>query len=266
MIWIAGVHRIAGKNACIGFHGMYDYASGQPGADANAIAGAHVGLLGLSLDAALWMLSARQLDTHWLTDEAAEKYSIYWTHDRDDPGHSCPNQRGEAHPQTPLPASSTAPTSGATTTEIPHRYCYRRFTSSSVRRSEGSGIIGPDYRIPEGSQVTITQKCEVWTGSGRGARDADNVWCPVQYGNYKGLANAYLLVGSDGRRVACVMYPDAHGCDPAKESYLPSQQQDNREQCKGKAKRAQFSCALGGYDPAYCLEYGLRVRQVCEQQ
>ena len=139
MIWIAGVHRIASKNACIGFHGMYDYASGQPSADANAIAGAHLGLLGLSLDAVFWMLTPRQLDTHWLTDETAEKYSIYWTHDKDDPGHSCPNQRGEAHPQTPLPASSTAPTSGATTTEIPHRYCYRRFTSSSVRRSEGSG-------------------------------------------------------------------------------------------------------------------------------
>ena len=96
MIWIAGARRIAGKNACIGFHGMYDPASGQPIADGNAIAGAHLGLSGLSLDAVFWMLTPRQLDVHWLTDETAEKYGIYWTHDKDDPGHSCPNQRSEA--------------------------------------------------------------------------------------------------------------------------------------------------------------------------
>ena len=96
LIWIAGGRRIAGKNACIGFHGMYDPASGQPIADGNAIAGAHLGLLGLSLDAVFWMLTPRQLDTHWLTDETGEKYGIYCTHDKDDPGHSCPNQRSEA--------------------------------------------------------------------------------------------------------------------------------------------------------------------------
>jgi hypothetical protein len=61
MIWIAGAHRAAGKNACIGFHGMYDATSGQPLADAHAIAGAHLGLLGLSLDAVFWMLTPRQL-------------------------------------------------------------------------------------------------------------------------------------------------------------------------------------------------------------
>ena len=95
MIWIAGKQRVASKNACIGFHGMYDPASGQPSADASAIAGAHLGLLGLSLDAVFWMLTPRQLDTHWLTDETAENYGIYWTHDKDDPGHSCPNKRSE---------------------------------------------------------------------------------------------------------------------------------------------------------------------------
>jgi hypothetical protein len=42
------------------------------------------------------MLTPRQLDVHWLTDETPEKYGIYWTHDKDDPGHSCPNQRSEA--------------------------------------------------------------------------------------------------------------------------------------------------------------------------
>ncbi len=48
LIWIAGVQRTAGKNTCIGFHSAYDGASGQP--ELSAIAGAHLGLSGLSLD------------------------------------------------------------------------------------------------------------------------------------------------------------------------------------------------------------------------
>ena len=31
--------------------------------------------------------------------------------------------------------------------------------------------------IPKGSQVTTNEPCKVWMGSGRGAQDADNVWC-----------------------------------------------------------------------------------------
>jgi hypothetical protein len=121
MIWIAGARRIASKNACIGFHGMYDRASGQPSADANAIAGAHLGLLGLSLDAVFWMLTPRQLDTHWLTDETAEKYGIYWTHDKDDAGHSCPNQRSEpsGHQETPARPPEVPPPPSAYTSPVP---------------------------------------------------------------------------------------------------------------------------------------------------
>jgi predicted aspartyl protease len=71
-----------------------------------------------------------------------------------------------------------------------------------------------DYRMPQGSQVTIIDDCQVWTGSGRGAQDADNVWCPVVYASYRGWANAYYLALSDGRRFACVLYPSAQGCLP----------------------------------------------------
>ena len=69
-----------------------------------------------------------------------------------------------------------------------------------------------DYRMPQGSQVTIIDDCQVWTGSGRGAQDADNVWCPVVYGSYRGWANAYYLALGDGRRFACVLYPSAQMC------------------------------------------------------
>jgi hypothetical protein len=69
-----------------------------------------------------------------------------------------------------------------------------------------------DQSIPEGSQVTINGTCQVWMGSGRGAQDADNVWCPVIYGSYRGWANAYYLETNEGQRYACVLYPDAHEC------------------------------------------------------
>ncbi len=71
------------------------------------------------------------------------------------------------------------------------------------------------YRMPLGSYLTIIDDCKVWTGSGRGAQDADNVWCPVIYGGTRGWANAYFLALADGRRYACVLYPDAQGCAPA---------------------------------------------------
>jgi hypothetical protein len=64
----------------------------------------------------------------------------------------------------------------------------------------------------KGSQVAIAGKCQPWMGSGRGAEDADNIWCQVSYGEHRGWANAYFLAASDGRRLACVMYPTARGC------------------------------------------------------
>jgi hypothetical protein len=57
-------------------------------------------------------------------------------------------------------------------------------------------------KIAKDSQVTVTDRCVVWMGSGRGAQDADNVWCPVTYGSYQGWANAYNLAAADGQRLA----------------------------------------------------------------
>ena len=210
MIWVAGVKRIASKNACIGFHGMYDLASGQPSADANAIAGAHLGLLGLSLDAVFWMLTPRQLDTHWLTDEAAEKYGIYWTHDKDDPGHSCPNQRGEASGYQDK-ASPPAPPPGKT-----QQYArYETVGELHLRAAaapDADDVLG--YLIPVGSEVfgLVTEKCQFWYGSGRGEIDADNLWCPVIYGKQKGWANALYLRRADGKLQGCVSDPRRNGC------------------------------------------------------
>jgi tetratricopeptide (TPR) repeat protein len=70
----------------------------------------------------------------------------------------------------------------------------------------------PDDRMPKGSQVALIDICLTWMGSGRGAQDADNIWCPVLYEGHRGWANAYYLAGHYGERVACVLWPPARGC------------------------------------------------------
>jgi hypothetical protein len=69
----------------------------------------------------------------------------------------------------------------------------------------------PNDKMPKGSQVAVTNTCLTWMGSGRGAQDADNIWCPVLYAGHRGWANAYYLADHGGR-VACVIYPPAGGC------------------------------------------------------
>jgi hypothetical protein len=66
-------------------------------------------------------------------------------------------------------------------------------------------------KMPKGSQVAVIDACKTWMGSGRGAQDADNIWCPVLYAGHSGWANAYYLA-DHGERVACVVYPPARGC------------------------------------------------------
>jgi hypothetical protein len=69
----------------------------------------------------------------------------------------------------------------------------------------------PNDKMPKGSQVAVIDTCRTWMGSGRGAQDADNIWCPVLYEGHRGWANAYYLADR-GERVACAMYPTARGC------------------------------------------------------
>jgi hypothetical protein len=73
-------------------------------------------------------------------------------------------------------------------------------------------LVAPNDFIPKGTRVRISDRCTLWTGSGRGALDADNNWCPVIYGGYRGWVNAYFLWTSASERLACVLQPDARGC------------------------------------------------------
>jgi hypothetical protein len=70
----------------------------------------------------------------------------------------------------------------------------------------------PNASIPTGNEAALYADCQVWRGSGRGEQDADNVWCPVIYGDQKGWANGLYLQLRDGRRIACIMYPKAYPC------------------------------------------------------
>ena len=69
------------------------------------------------------------------------------------------------------------------------------------------------------------------------------------------------MASAGGRRPA--VWPNLDNRHLCKHLHKQAQL-DRREQCKGKAKGAQFFCALAGYDPAYCLDYRLKFQQVCE--
>ena len=112
-----------------------------------------------------------------------------------------------------------------------------------------------DQSIPEGSQVTINGICQVWMGSGRGTQDADNVWCPVIYGSYRGWANAYYLVTNEGQRFACVQHPDAGGCPMRTQAPTePAQPKSPHQYCRESSVKVLWNCARQGEIGAYCLE------------
>ena len=113
------------------------------------------------------------------------------------------------------------PTSEANSRALEEAYRLKRLGFNKVQAIEdlqlreqpdprARNILGvpPDDRMPKGSQVALIDICRTWMGSGRGAQDADNIWCPVLYEGHRGWA----LAGHHGERVSCVLYPPARGC------------------------------------------------------
>ena len=66
----------------------------------NALFGAYLGHLNFSYDAIIWMLSARQLAMHKLTQETAKKYNIF-SPDLENLGSGTPEQQQQQPPPTP---------------------------------------------------------------------------------------------------------------------------------------------------------------------
>jgi hypothetical protein len=139
---------------------------------------------------------------HWLTAESAKKYGIDYQ---------------PLSPPRAVPLAQTAPRPEQLPPPSPQKPLQVRVLQDLHLRTQpdprAPDALGPPNDVmPQGSLVAIAGKCRPWMGSGRGAEDADNIWCEVSYGEHRGWANAYYLAAPDGRRLACVMYPTARGC------------------------------------------------------
>ena len=203
LIWLSGTPRYVAKSgARIGMHAAYDERTMQVSGVGNAVVGAYITKLGLGYETVICATAPPPTSIGWLTPEDAKQCGI--SYEILDPPRGTP-------PITPVARSSielrTAIDLHIRVEPDPH----------------AADIFGPPLNgiAPAGSLVGLVSgfhglegvDCKVWSGSGRGAQDADNVWCPVAYQDiWGGWANAYYLIRSDGQRYACVLFPEARGC------------------------------------------------------
>jgi uncharacterized protein YraI len=207
LIWLAGVHRFVGERAHLGFHGLYDPDTLEQTVPGNAMVGAYLGALGLNYDAITWIVEPKPEEMHWLTPELATKFNIDYQLVRRDE---------TAQQTTPPPEVLPGPPSNERSKE----FWFITTVDLHLRVSpdpKAPDVFGPPPYdvVPRGSKVHPEPgKCAVWWGSGRGAMDADNIWCPVSYNGHAGWANAaYLGIDLQGHSTAaCELYPKASGC------------------------------------------------------
>jgi hypothetical protein len=195
-IWLAGRVRMLDTDARVGFHGTFDARSGVPASQGNALLGTFLGHLGFGYDMVDWVVSAPAGTMHWLTPETAKRYGIDYQ-----------VLTPERAPQPP-PSTQKRDAQIHKQVQVIEDLQLREQPDPRARNILGAP---PDDKMPKGSQVAVIDTCRTWMGSGRGAQDADNIWCPVLYEGHRGWANAYFLA-DHGERVACVMYPTARGC------------------------------------------------------
>lgn len=163
----------------------------MPASHGNALLGTLLGYLEFGYDMVDWVVSAPAGTMRWLTPETAKRYGIYYqmlTPERAPP----PPPSTQKHKQV----------------QVIEDLQLREQPDPRARNILGAPL---NDKMPKGSQVAVIDTCRTWMGSGRGAQDADNIWCPVLYEGHRGWANAYYLA-DHGDRVACVMYPTARGC------------------------------------------------------
>jgi hypothetical protein len=75
-IWLGGVSRAADVSSRIGFHAVYDVLTKREMGSGNAILGAYLAIMGVSLPAISYLTSAGAFKMTYLTAEAAEKFNI----------------------------------------------------------------------------------------------------------------------------------------------------------------------------------------------
>jgi hypothetical protein len=179
-----------GRTALVGFHAAYTEKEGLPSESGvgNALVGSYLTQIGLSEIAVVYITQAAPTQMTLLTLRDAKQIGI-----------------------EVLPFEKQKPAQ-----RITPRIQVQVIENLKLREQpdpRAPNILGapPNDQMPKGSQVVVIDTCRTWMGSGRGAQDADNIWCPVLYEGQRGWANAYYLADR-GERVACVMYPTARGC------------------------------------------------------
>jgi hypothetical protein len=75
-IWLAGVSRSADVSSRIGFHAVYDVNTKQEMGSGNAVLGAYLAIMGLSLPAISYLTSAGPFKMTYLTAEAGKMFDI----------------------------------------------------------------------------------------------------------------------------------------------------------------------------------------------
>jgi hypothetical protein len=164
--------------------------------------------LGFGLPAIIFLTGGSPSELHWLSFAKARELGIEVT---------------ELPPTTEPPPTyatrSTAPTPIKPTTPAPSPT--KALVNLRLRAAPdplAADALPADQFIPAGTELLIIRdNCTVWTGSGRGSQDADNVWCPTTYGAVSGWVNAYYVQTNWQRtdrtaRLACYLYSSARGC------------------------------------------------------
>jgi hypothetical protein len=79
IIWLAGLPRIVGNSAEIGFHAIYDPTTRQATGPGNAVVGAYLGDLGFGIKAIVFMTRKGPAAVEWLTPDLARDFGVTWT-------------------------------------------------------------------------------------------------------------------------------------------------------------------------------------------
>jgi hypothetical protein len=190
-IWLAGKPRFSTSQSSIGFHSVYFQGTLQSSPSGNAMMGAYLRDLGFKLDTIRYLTETPPEKMEWLTFEKAKQYDIDVVYIDE-----ATNKQELFQPRMDVQV------------QVIEDLQLREQPDPRARNILGAP---PNDKMPKGSQVAVIDTCLTWMGSGRGAQNADNIWCPVLYEGQRGWANAYYLADR-GERVACVMYPTARGC------------------------------------------------------
>jgi hypothetical protein len=78
LIWLAGVPRTVGDTPQIGFHAVYDPKTQRETGSGNAVVGAYLTNLGISIKAIVFMTRKGPTSVEWLTPALAREFGVAW--------------------------------------------------------------------------------------------------------------------------------------------------------------------------------------------